>query len=37
MLREVMQREVHAARSEEACCRLSNTAPVGCFFLSARS
>ena len=28
MLREVMQREMHAARSQEARCRLPNTAPV---------
>ncbi len=28
MLREIMQREMNAARSEEACCSLSNTSPV---------
>jgi hypothetical protein len=28
MLREIMQCEVRAARGEEACCRLPNTAPI---------
>lgn len=28
MLRKIMQRKMDATRSEEACCRLANTAPV---------